>query len=60
MRLAAVMKTGTSVSNRWLAERLKMEEPASVSQYVRRFRLRGRRGGARVQDRFVKSQPMTP
>ena len=37
--LAAVMKTGTSVSNGWLAERLEMGPAASVSQYVRRFRL---------------------
>jgi putative transposase len=41
VRLAAMMKTVTSVSNRWLTERLQMGEPASVSQYVRRFRLRG-------------------
>ena len=41
VRLAALMKTATSVSNAWLAERLKMGEPASVSQYVRRFRLGG-------------------
>jgi putative transposase len=39
VQLAALMKTGTSVSNRWLAERLQMGKPASVSQYVRRFRL---------------------
>jgi hypothetical protein len=29
----------TSVSNGWLATRLDMGAPASVSQYVRRFRL---------------------
>ncbi|MBI2496602.1 MAG: transposase [Opitutae bacterium] len=39
VRLAAVLKTGTSVSNGWLAERLAMGQPASVSQFVRRFRL---------------------
>lgn len=39
--LAAVMKTATSVSNGWLAERLSMGQPASVSQYVRRLRLAG-------------------
>jgi putative transposase len=39
--LAAVMKAATSVSNRWLAERLHMGQPASVSQFVRRFRLAG-------------------
>lgn len=36
--LAAAMKLRTSASNRWLAERLGMGEPATVSQYVRRFR----------------------
>jgi putative transposase len=39
--LAALMRAGTSASNCWLAERLGMGLPASVSQYVRRFRLRG-------------------
>jgi putative transposase len=41
VRLAAVMKSTSSVSNGWLAERLEMGEPASVNQYVRRFRLSG-------------------
>lgn len=41
VRLAALMKATTSVSNGWLAERLAMGQPASVSQYVRRFRLAG-------------------
>jgi REP element-mobilizing transposase RayT len=36
VRLAAAMKFGTSVSNRWLAERLAMGKPASASQFVRR------------------------
>jgi putative transposase len=39
--LAVAMKMRTSVSNGWLAERLSMGEPATVSQYVRRFRLTG-------------------
>jgi REP element-mobilizing transposase RayT len=37
--LAAAMKAGTDVSNGWLCERLGMGTPASVSQFVRRFRL---------------------
>lgn len=41
VRLAAVMKAKTSVSNGWLAQRLDMGAPASVSQYIRRFRLSG-------------------
>jgi REP element-mobilizing transposase RayT len=41
VRLAALMKRTTSVSNGWLAERLQMGPAASVSQYVRRFRLSG-------------------
>ena len=39
VRLAAVMKATSSVSNGWLAARLQMGQPASVSQFVRRFRL---------------------
>ncbi len=41
MRLAALMKTATSVSNGWLAARLRMGVPGSVTQSVRRFRLSG-------------------
>ena len=41
VRLAAVMKATTSVSNGWLAQRLNMGAPAKVSQYVRRLRLGG-------------------
>jgi REP element-mobilizing transposase RayT len=41
VQLAALMKATTSVSNGWLAERLQMGKPASVSQFVRRFRLSG-------------------
>lgn len=39
--LAAVLKAATSVTNRWLTDRLQMGEPASVSQYVRRLHQRG-------------------
>jgi len=35
--LAAVMKECTSVSNGWLAERLGMGQPASASQFARRW-----------------------
>jgi REP element-mobilizing transposase RayT len=41
VRLAAVMKAATDVSNAWLAARLGMGTPASVSQFVRRFHLAG-------------------
>ncbi len=37
--LAALLKRTTSVSNLWLAQRLEMGAPASVSQFIRRFRL---------------------
>ena len=37
--LAAAMKQSTSVSNRWLGERLKMGPPASASQFARRYLL---------------------
>lgn len=38
--LANLMKQTSSVSNGWLAERLSMGQPASVSQYVRRMELK--------------------
>lgn len=41
VKLAAAMKAVTSASNEWLAQRLQMGAPPSVSQYVRRFRLSG-------------------
>jgi hypothetical protein len=41
VRIAAVMKAGTSVSNGWLAERLGMGVPGTVTQYVRRFHAGG-------------------
>jgi hypothetical protein len=41
VQLAALMKLGTSVSNDWLAQRLRMGRPGSVTQYVRRFHLKG-------------------
>jgi len=37
--LAAAMKASHSVSNRWLAERLAMGQPASASQFARRWML---------------------
>jgi REP element-mobilizing transposase RayT len=37
--LASAMKASSSVSNTWLAERLAMGQPASVSQFVRRWML---------------------
>ena len=39
VRLAALLKARSAVSNGWLATRLGMGQPASVSQFVRRFRL---------------------
>jgi REP element-mobilizing transposase RayT len=41
VKLAAAMKTFTSVSNRWLANRLGMGQPASVSSLVSAFRRHG-------------------
>ena len=38
--LANLMKQTSSVSNGWLAERLSMGQPASVSQFVRRMELK--------------------
>lgn len=39
--LATAMKVRTSVSNRWLAERLQMGKSTSVAALIRRFRLEG-------------------
>ncbi|MEZ5414223.1 MAG: transposase [Opitutaceae bacterium] len=39
VRLAAALKQTTSVSNGWLATRLGMGQPASASQFVRRYLL---------------------
>jgi hypothetical protein len=38
VQLAALLKASSAVSNGWLAQRLGMGQPASVSQFVRRFR----------------------
>jgi putative transposase len=57
LMLAAVMKAATSVSNGWLAERLRMGRPSSVSQFVRRFRLAG--GAGRRDFKIVLSKVMT-
>ncbi|MEO6567512.1 MAG: transposase [Opitutaceae bacterium] len=41
VQLAAAMKLTSSASNAWIAEKLQMGKPATVSQFVRRFRLSG-------------------
>ncbi|MEO6876175.1 MAG: transposase [Opitutaceae bacterium] len=41
VRLAAILKRRSDVSNGWLAQRLGMGQPASVSQFTRRFRFAG-------------------
>jgi REP element-mobilizing transposase RayT len=40
VRLATALKQSTSVPNAWLAQRLGMGQPASASQFVRRWQLR--------------------
>jgi REP element-mobilizing transposase RayT len=40
-QLAALLRIGTGVSNDWLARKLAMGHPASVSQIVRRFKQAG-------------------
>jgi len=52
--LAAAMKRSTSVSNAWLADRLKMGQPASASQFARRFLLT--KEGARGVERLLQSR----
>jgi REP element-mobilizing transposase RayT len=51
--LAAAMKQSTSVSNGWLANRLAMGKPASVSQFARRLMLQenGKRGVEKLLSR---------
>ena len=44
VRLATALKLTTSVSNGWLTQRLGMGQPGSVTQYARRFRLKGHAG----------------
>jgi putative transposase len=51
--LAACMRHCRSVPNAWLANRLKMGQPASVSQFVRRLRLRSG-GMAEIQSIISK------
>jgi hypothetical protein len=57
VQLAAIMKTASSVSNGWLAERLAMGAPGNVSQYVRRFRIGG--GAQRRAFQRAVSQVLT-
>jgi len=54
VKLAAVLKAGTSVTNVWLARRLAMGEPATVSQYIRRHRLARGEQDARWQATLSK------
>jgi hypothetical protein len=49
--LAAAMKAKTSVSNGWLAQRLAMGQPASASQFARRFKLK--RSGQRALEALL-------
>jgi hypothetical protein len=51
VQLAALLKMSTTVSNGWLANRLGMGPAASVSQYLRRFRL----GDGAKDARFAKA-----
>lgn len=57
VQLAALLKAATSVSNGWLAERLKMGQPASVSQFVRRFRLAGATGKQEFKRALSRVKP---
>jgi len=57
VRLAAAMKMATSASNGWLAGRLSMAQPATVSPYVRRFRLAGRTKKPKFQAALLTIKP---
>lgn len=56
--LAAAMKQSTSVSNGWLSERLAMGQPASASQFARRWLLNpsGRKATAKLLARVRNGQ----
>ncbi len=55
--LAAAMKKSTSVSNGWLADRLGMGQPASASQFARRFLLT--EAGRKAVENLTKSRVKT-
>lgn len=57
VKLAAAMKLATSCSNGWLAQRLRMGQPASVSQFVRRFRLANAHSARDFQVGLAKVKP---
>ena len=54
--LATLMKRRTSVSNGWLAERLAMGHPASVSQFVGRFERSESREKKKVDKYLLRSK----
>jgi len=56
VRVAAALKQITSVSNGWLAERLQMGQPASASQFVRRWQMTE---GGRQKTRALLSKVKT-
>jgi len=59
VRLAYWLKQNTSVSNQWLARRLNMGQPGSVTQYVRRFHARNAMESSDPME-IVDSSHMTP
>jgi hypothetical protein len=58
--LAALLMQTTSVTNAWLAEWLHMVQPASMSQYVRRFRNAGKTEKRGYRAALSKVNPLTP
>lgn len=55
--LAAAMKQTSSVSNDWLAKRLDMGQPASASQFARRFLVT--EAGAQAVEKLLQSRVKT-
>lgn len=62
LRVAAVMKRVTSVSNRWLAERQQMGRPTSVGPLVHPFKQSGERTRVHSKRFYLDSQfdPLGP
>jgi hypothetical protein len=57
LRLARAMKALTSVSNRWVADRLQMGKTSSVGALLRRFRLQGHTGSAAFRATLSRFTP---
>ena len=56
VQLAALLKIAAGASNGWSAQHLAMGQPASISQFVRRFRIAGKDRTKKLRDVLSKSR----